>query len=321
MTLKEFFNLLKAQITRIVAICVVSTLVFGIGAKVISLINPSYTAISTVVTAGGTFASVTGLGESVAAEASQNGAKVTAKATSSNTTVTFTVEAGSADAAVSVANEAASNLAETAKSQEVAKNANISQATSASPSGKSALFYALVGLVGSLFCAVVFYVIRDSQKGCVHSAQALSNCGLTYLGCLDGNDTSTRFGIANFHFSNKNKGELSQRVLLQPTSSKVNIKLVESILGDSAKEAGIILRVAPALRDSVYTLYKAESADTVIVVVEENVSTLSEVEEIVREFKIANVHCGGFIYLPQFNKQIKSSKKRSASGSHGNHTN
>ena len=321
MTLIELCRFLRSKWRRIIIFSLICALAVGCGAKVMSLVNPSYTATSTVVATGGTFSAVTGLSQVAATEASSDKATVSSTSSTTNNTITFKGEGSSSSEVVSAVNKAAQQLAETAKSQEVAKNANVSQATAASPSGKSALFYALVGLVGSLFCAVVFYVIRDSQKGCVHSAQALSNCGLTYLGCLDGNDASTRFGIANFHFTNKNNGELSQRVLLQPTSSKVNIKLVESILGDSAKEAGIILRVAPALRDSVYTLYKAESADTVIVVVEENVSTLFEVEEIVREFKIANVHCGGFIYLPQFNEQIKSNKKRSVSGSHGNHTN
>ena len=321
MTLIELCRFLRSKWKRIIVISLVCAVAVGCGVKVMSVAKPSFTATSTVVATGGTFSAASGLSQVVATEASSTKATVTSTSNTTNNTVTFKSEGSSSIEVVNAVNQAAQQLSDTAMSQEVVKNTSITKATSAHSTYKSSLFCFAVAFFVCVFLIVSYYIMRDSARGGIHSPEAVSRTGLTYLGCLDGNDVSTRFSIANFHFTNKNKGELSQRVLLQPTSFKVNIKLVESILGDPAKEAGIILRVAPALRDSVYTLYKAESANTVIVVVEENVSTLSEVEEIVREFKIANVHCGGFIYLPQFNKQIKSSKKRSVSGSHGIHTN
>ena len=69
-----------------------------------------------------------------------------------------------------------------------------------------------------------------------------------------------------------------------------------------------ILREAPALKDSVFTLYEGKKADAVIVVVEEGISTLTEIEEVIREFSIADVPAGGFVYVPQ-NKTKKSKSK------------
>lgn len=58
------------------------------------------------------------------------------------------------------------------------------------------------------------------------------------------------------------------------------------------------LKVAPALEESVAVLYKGREADSVVVVVEGEISTFSDIDELVREFAIAGITPGGFVYVP-----------------------
>ena len=321
MTFIELCRLLRPKWKRIIIISLVCAVAVGCAAKVMLLVKPSYTATSTVVTTGGTFSAVSGLSQVAATEASSGKAAVTSTSSNANNTITFKGEGSSSSEVVSAVNKAAQQLSETAMSQEVVKNTSITEAISAQSAYRSPLFYSVVAFFVCIFLMIAYYIMRDSVKGGIHSPEALSKMDLRYLGVIDADEMSIHIMIANFQFSNKEEGVASRRVLLHPTSSNVHTQIVAEILSPVAKSEGVALRKAPSLQESAYTLYKGHDADTVIVVVEENVSTLSEVEEVVREFKIANVPCGGFVYLPQFNKQIKSSKKRSASGSHGNHTN
>lgn len=52
------------------------------------------------------------------------------------------------------------------------------------------------------------------------------------------------------------------------------------------------------MEESVAVLYKGREADSVVVVVEEEISTLGDIDELVREFAIAGITPGGFAYVP-----------------------
>ncbi len=298
MTLLELFKLLRFHAKRIVIVTVACAAVCFVGALLVSVIKPSYTATATVVTTGGSFTSVSGLATSEASSASTADATVSAAATTTNNMVTFTAKGSSSEAVLNAVNDAADALAKTAKKQQVASGATVNKAELASASGKSPLLYAAVGFVGGLFCVVAYYVLVDTARGGVHSPEAVEELGLTYLGTLQPVESRMRIVMANFHFSNKNEGFVSKNVLLQPANPRVRIRDAYEMLAPAANEAGVVLRAAPALEESVYTLYKGRDADTVIVVVEEEVTTFDELAELVREFKIANIKAGGFVYLP-----------------------
>ncbi len=298
MTLLELIKLLRLHLKRIAIVTVACAAVCFVGALLVSVIKPSYTATATVVTTGGTFTSVSGLATSEASSASTADVAVSATSTTTNNTVTFTAKGSSSEAVLNAVNDAASALAKTAKKQQVASGATVNKAELAAASGKSPLLYAFVGFFGGLFCVVAYYVIIDTVRGGVHSPVAVEQLGLTYLGTLCPDESRMRIVMANFHFSNKNEGFVSKNVLLQPANSRVRIRDAYEMLAPAANEAGVVLRAAPALNESVYTLYKGRDADTVIIVVEEEVTTFDELDELVREFKIANIKAGGFVYLP-----------------------
>lgn len=298
MTLLELIKLLRLHVKRIAIVVAACTVVCFVGSLLVSVIKPSYTATSTVVTSGGVFTSVSGLADAEATSASTDGATVSATATTSNNTVTFTAKGSSSEATLSAVNDAADNLAKSAKKKQVASDAVVNKAELAKAAGKSPVLYAAVGFMGSLFCMVAYYVLIDTLRGGIHAPEAVEERGLTYLGTLSENEARMRIVVANFHFSNKNEGFVSKNVLLQPASPRVRIRDAYDMLAPAATEAGIVMRAAPALEDSVYTLYKGREADTVIVVVEEEITTFDEVDELIREFKIANIRPGGFVYLP-----------------------
>ena len=308
MSFSEILKLLKIYVVRIIVVAIACALIGFAGAKVVAKFNPSYTATSTVVTAGGTFATATGIANSAATQASQSGVVVTATSTTTNYTITFTAKGKTKSGVINAANGAANTFSDNAKSQEAVKNTTVTLSDSAKSTHKSATFYALAGFVVGLFIMVAFYLLRASIKRAIYSPEAVSSSGLPFLGCIKGDASSARIAVANFQFSGKDENNFSRKVLLHPTNSSVNVAGVRRVLTDQATQAGMILREAPALKDSVFTLYEGKKADAVIVVVEEGTSTLTEIEEVIREFSIADVPVGGFVYVPQ-NKAKKSKSK------------
>ncbi len=298
MTLLELLKLLRLHIKGIIIFPLVCAVICYAGASFIASAHPSYTATSTVVTTGGSFTSVAGLADSAASSVTEDGASVTSSATTTQNTVTFTAKGTSSEVAVTAANSAATNLSELVQEKAGVTSATVKEAKTASATGKSPLLYALVGLLAGLFCVIVYCVLRDSVRGGIHTPEAVAACGLTYLGTLNADKARMRIVVANFHFSGKNKDSVAKNILLHPTNSKVHINDACTMLSEAATEADIELNSAPAFDESVYTLYEGHDADAVIVVVEEDVTTIAEVDEIVREFSIANINAGGFVYLP-----------------------
>ena len=305
MTILEFLKLLRLHLKSTIIIPIICAVICFASMAFISSAHPSYTATSTVVTTGGSFASVAGLAESEASKVFDNGATVEASTSTTQNKVTFTAKGTSSEFAINAANSAAANLSELANQNANVTSATVNEAKTASNSNKNPLLYALVGFLGGLFCVVVYHVLRDTVRGNIHTPEAVSACGLTYLGALSTNKARMRIVVANFHFSNKDKNSVAKNILLHPTNSKVHIDDAYDMLSEIATEAEMDLSIAPAFEESVYTLYEGRDADTVIVVVEENVTTIAEIDEIVREFKIANINAGGFVYLPYKKKKEK----------------
>ncbi len=296
MTLLELCMLLRAHLKKVVAIPVVCGIACLAVFAVLSIVHPSYTATASLVSNGGDFTSVTGLANSTAAKA--EGVTVTASASTTNRTVTFTAKGSSSDDCVSAANAAVNELSESAVQQQVASSTVVTQAESASKTGKSPVLYGAVGFLGALFCVVAYYVLADTMRGGVHSPEAVAESGLRYLGVLDSDEAHQRVTMANLRFSGKNEGEFARTVLLVPTNKNVDVRSAYNQIAHAAADEGMRVGAAPSLDSAVSVLYKGREVDSVVAVVEAEVSTLGEIQELVHEFQIAGITPGGFVYMP-----------------------
>ncbi len=296
MTLLELCMLLRAHLKKVVAIPVACGIACLAVFAVLSIVHPSYTATASLVSNGGDFTSVTGLANSTAAKA--EGATVTASASTTNRTVTFTAKGSSSDDCVSAANAAVNELSESAVQQQVASSTVVTQAESAAKTGKSPVLYGVVGFLGALFCVVAYYVLADTMRGGVHSPEAVAESGLRYLGVLDSDEAHQRVTMANLRFSGKNEGEFARTVLLVPTNKNVDVRSAYNQIAHAAADEGMRVGAAPSLDSAVSVLYKGREVDSVVAVVEAEVSTLGEIQELVHEFQIAGITPGGFVYMP-----------------------
>lgn len=296
MTLLELCMLLRAHLKKVVAIPVACGIACFAVFFALSLVSPSYTATASLVSTGGDFTSVAGLADSVAAKA--EGATVTATSSTSNRTITFTAKGKSSDDCVSAANDAVNELSDSAVQKQVAAGTVVTEAESAAKSGKSPVLYGAVGFLGALFCVVAYYVLIDTLRGGVHSPDVVAESGLRYLGAVDGDEAHQRVTMANLRFSGKSKGEFARTVLLVPTNKNVDVRGAYTQIAPSANAEGMRVGAAPSLDSAVSVLYKGREVDSVVAVVEAEVSTLAEIQELVHEFEIAGITPGGFVYLP-----------------------
>lgn len=303
MTLLELCMLLRAHLKKVVAIPVACGAVCLLAFTVLSFVNPSYTATASLVSNGGDFTSVAGLADSVAAKV--EGATVTASSSTSNRTITFTAKGKSSDDCVTAANKVVNELSDTAVQQQVAASTAVTEAESAAKSGKSPVLYGAVGFLGALFCVVAYYVLIDTLRGGVHAPEAVAESGLRYLGTVDGDEAHQRITMANLRFSGKNKDEFARTVLLVPTNKNVDVRGAYTQIAREATAEGMRIGAAPSLDSAVSVLYKGREVDSVVAVVEAEVSTLGEIQELIHEFEIAGITPGGFVYLP-----FKSAAKR-----------
>ncbi len=296
MTLLELCMLLRAHLKKVVVIPVACGIACLAVFAALSIVHPSYTATASLVSNGGDFTSVTGLANSTAAKA--EGATVTASASTTNRTVTFTAKGSSSDDCVSAANAAVNELSDSAVQQQVASSTVVTQAESAAKTGKSPVLYGAVGFLGALFCVVAYYVLIDTMRGGVHSPEAVAESGLRYLGVLDSDEAHQRVTMANLRFSGKNEGEFARTVLLVPTNKNVDVRSAYNQIAHAAADEGMRVGAAPSLDSAVSVLYKGREVDSVVAVVEAEVSTLGEIQELVHEFQIAGITPGGFVYMP-----------------------
>lgn len=319
MTLFELIKLLRVHLKPLVVVALAAAIICGVGYALKTAISPVYTAKAYVVTTGGAFNAVSGLADKEAlSNVTVEGATVEASATTAQNMITFTAKAPTSSQAISAANQAASSLADLATANAGVTNAAVTSAAGASLAGKGPLLYVAVGLLGGLFCAIIVIVLRDSMRGGVCSPQVVAERGLTFLGELQNDQTRMRIVLANFQFTGKSEGAGadagagagvsvgtgagastgSSTILLHPTNKKVHLQEACDMLTPAANEVQVALRMSLPLEESVDTLYQGSKVTSVVVVVEEYLSTIAEVEEIVHEFALAGIHVGGFVYLP-----------------------
>ncbi len=297
MTILELCMLLRVHIKKVIVVPILCGVICAVAAFGLFFVHPSYTATASVLSVGGDISTVSGLATSLAGK--ETAATVTATTTTSSKLVTLKAEGSSADSCVSAANSVANELSSTAVDQKAATSTVVTEAQSASKNGKNPLFYGVVGLLAGLFCIVAYYVLVDMMRGRIHASDAVSETGLTYLGTLDGDEAHQRVAVANLHFSGKNDGAaLARTVLLVPTNDQVRIRDAYAQISQAVAAEGMQIGAAPSLDSGVGALYKGRNVDSVVAVIEAEVSTLAEVNELVHEFNVAGIKPGGFLYLP-----------------------
>lgn len=297
MTIYELLRLAQQHSRKIASVAVACALVCFVGSAAFSLVKSSYQATSTLVSIGGSFASVSGIGSSMASQESHDGVSVTASATSSNNTIVFKATGSSSEAVRNAVNTVANETGERAKSSNVANSCVVTEANEAVSTGKNPFFYAVFGLAGGAILMTAYIALRTSMRGVVLSPSRVEECGLFYLGAADGKKSSERTIVANFLFRGGQPADHC-RVLLHPTSKSVRVNEVGSMISAEARKVDVVLRKAPPLEESAYTICRGYEADAIVVVVEEGVSTVPEIEEIKREFEIAELNIAGFVYMP-----------------------
>lgn len=305
MTILDFCILLRVNIKKIIAVPILCGVICLAAAFAFSSIHPSYTATASVLSIGGDISTVDGLASSIASKGTS--AKVSASTSTSKKLVTITAEGSSANGCISAVNSAATELSDAAVEQKASTSTVVTKAESAQKTGKSPFFYGGAGLLVGLLCIVVYCLLIDILRGRVHAPEAVSEVGLTYLGTLDGDEMHQRIAIANLHFSAKSEDGLARTVLLVPSSKQVRIRDAYAQVAQAVTDEGMQIGVGPSLDSGVSALYKGRNVDSVVAVVEAEVSTLTEVQELVHEFGVAGIKPGGFVFLP-YNASAKKGK-------------
>lgn len=296
MTFLEFCVLMRSHLKKVIVIPVVAGALSLAVAFAISAINPNFSAKATVVCSGGDFTAVTGLANSVAS--GQYNASVSTSASTTNKTITVKATGSSADSCVSAANQAVNDLSREISDKQLASSTTVSEARQAQRTGKSPLFYGLAGFAAALLCVVSFCVLVDKTKGSVHSSAAAAKSGLKYLGTLDGNPAHHNLVVANLRFSGNDEGLFAEKVLFVPSNSLVHVEKARDLLIGLAESDTLQICVAPALDCGVSALYEGRDADAVVAVVESEVSSQMEINELIHEFEIAGITLAGYVYLP-----------------------
>lgn len=304
MTLIELMRMLRTHLKQIVVIpVVVAAAVFAVYLGKSS----SYSATAKMVTYGGSFASVSGLADMESSQASTDDVKVTSTATSSSNTISITAKAADEAKALSLANEVVSTLSQTAKDKQVANDTTVETADEATRSSKNPLVYAAGGWMGGLFLVVLFYMFADLVSPRVHGFELVETMGLTYLGTVENDPAKLRLALANIDLSGMGEGKRAKKVRLLPAGSGVRAsdaaRLLLSAAGGSAR-----LALAASLDESPDVLFRAGSGESLVVVVEQEVTTVADLEELKHELGIAKIDPAGFVFLPYSAKAPRSAQ-------------
>lgn len=169
--------------------------------------------------------------------------------------------------------------------------------TCAERGGKCALVCAFVAILVALLCMAVYRIVKECTRGTIRVPQIVDEAGLAHLGTVTKKGVAPAEILSSLKFTAQTEAGTPKTVLLHPTNSKVKVGVVADALEAQASEEGVVLKIAPALEESVFTLFNGTEADAVIVVVEEGISALPEIDEILRDFAQAQIPPSGFIYL------------------------
>lgn len=296
MSLLELLKLLKKNLTWIIAVPILCfALAFG-GTALYAKYNPQWSASATVVVSNGSLNAVTGIASGIAQEKTTGNVTVKAASSSGNASITITAKGSNAQACINAANAAANNAASTAEEQGAAKSTKVTHASSAKNEAPSAKKFGLIGLLGGLFIATCAIVINDCAKRRVHDWRPVEELtGLPYLGTIDASRASNQLIVANLTLANQNGSTPSTAALIPAgNADEAASEAVRSLTETQGCE--LTLNAMPSLQTSTSALFEGRKQDAVAMFVKEEVTTYFDIEQLLREFKIAGIIPAGFIY-------------------------
>lgn len=296
MSLLELLKLLKKNFTWVIAVPILCfALAFG-GTALYAKYNPQWSASATVVVSNGSLNAVTGIASGIAQEKTTGNVTVKAASSSGNASITITAKGSNAQACINAANAAANNAASTAEEQEAAKSTKVTHTSSAKNEAPNAKKFGLIGLLGGLFIATCAIVINDCAKRRVHDWRPVEELtGLPYLGTIDASRASNQLIVANLTLANQNGSTPSTAALIPAgNADEAASEAVRSLTETQGCE--LTLNAMPSLQTSTSALFEGRKQDAVAMFVKEEVTTYFDIEQLLREFKIAGIIPAGFIY-------------------------
>lgn len=296
MTLLELCRLLKTKLTFVVGLPVILTIVVFAGC---ALAFPhSYEAESTLVTSAD-LTVVGGIATSQAEGASADGVEVEAKSTTTNATVTFTASGSDPSACVNAANAAAQTTQKKINESYPDTIADVTAASQADDASHSPWKYALVAFFVGLFIAIVLVVIQDMIVRKVHDWASVEQAGqVRYLGTYGGDEAQReRLAVATRLAGRGSKADMAESVCLVPVGSTPFTARVADEIESSLPEPHARILVAEPLSRGPEAILDAREADSTVLVVQEELSTFGDLEDVLRELSIASVEPAGFVYV------------------------
>ena len=296
MSLLELLKLLKKNLTWVIAVPILCfALAFG-GTALYAKYNPQWSASATVVVSNGSLNAVAGIASGIAQEKTTSNVTVKATSSSGNASVIITAKGSSAQTCINAANATANNTASTAEEQEAAKSTKVTHASSAKNEGPSAKKFGLMGLLGGLLIALCAIIIIDSAKRRVHDWRPIEETGdLPYLGTIDASEAANQLIVANLSLSIRNENAPNTAVLIPAGNiDEAASEAAQSLAGTQGCE--LTLHAMPSLQTSTSALFEGRKQGVVAIFVKEEITTYPDIEQLLREFKIAGITPAGFIY-------------------------
>ena len=296
MSLLELLKLLKKNLTWVIAVPILCfALAFG-GTALYAKYNPQWSASATVVVSNGSLNAVAGIASGIAQEKTTSNVTVKATSSSGNASVTITAKGSSAQACINAANATANNAASTAEEQEAAKSTKVAHASFAKNEAPSAKKNSLMGFLGGLLIALCAIVIIDSAKRRVHDWRSVEETGeLPYLGTIDVSGAANQLIVANLSLSIQNENAHNTAVLIPAGNiDEAASEAAQSLAGTQGCE--LTLHAMPSLQTSTSALFEGRKQGVVAIFVKEEITTYPDIEQLLREFKIAGITPAGFIY-------------------------
>ena len=296
MSLLELLKLLKKNFTWVIAVPILCfALAFG-GTALYAKYNPQWSASATVVVSNGSLNAVTGIASSIAQEKTTNNVTIKAIPNSSSASIIITAKGTDAQACINAANATANYAAGTAEEQEATKSTKVTHASAAKNEAPSAKEFGLIGLLGGLFIAVCAIIMNDSTKRRIHDWRPIEETtGLPYLGTIDASKAANQLIVANLTLTNQNGSAPSTAALIPAgNADEAASKAVQSLAATHGCELTLV--AMPSLQTSTSALFEGRKQGAVAIFVKEEITTYPDIEQLLREFKIAGITPAGFIY-------------------------
>lgn len=144
-----------------------------------------------------------------------------------------------------------------------------------------------------VLCAII---VIDSAKRRVHDWRPIEETAeLPYLGTIDASEAANQLIVANLALSILNNDAPSTAVLIPAGNvDEAASKAVQSLAAIHGCELTLV--AMPSLQTSTSALFEGRKQGAVAIFVKEEITTYPDIEQLLREFKIADITPSGFIY-------------------------